>query len=497
MRRARSAAVALSVIVALVLPRVSSAADMWLEIKSPNFVVLSNTNERRARDVAWQFEQIRAALLAGWPWARARLDRPVQVIAVKDEDSMKALAPRYWEQRGGVRPTSVFVTAPDRHYIALRADVQGNGEVNVNPYFSSYWSYSALALDAAFDADLPLWFRNGLAGVLSNSIVRDNEIRFGLSVPWYHRDIVNEGRLKLTALMTTTPSSPYYTSGASRDLFDAQAWGLMHYMLFGQADQVDRVNAVAKLLLSGTPSVTAVTEVFGSLDALEQGYIQYLRKPLFPYSRLKTETKILAKDFTMRAVAEPDAAAGRAGFLATTGRAAEARALVAEARKAATPPVGSFEAEAMLLDLEGKRDDTRAALLKAEELGSANFFVHYRLATLTLPTTVDPPALAAASKRLRRAAELNDVHVPTLSLLANVLAQEGQGAEAVTFATKAVRLEPGDTQTRLSLARGMWAAGRRDEATGHARAALTLAKSEEERNQVQELLAFFARSTSR
>jgi Flp pilus assembly protein TadD len=212
---------------------------------------------------------------------------------------------------------------------------------------------------------------------------------------------------------------------------------------------------------------------------------------------MKTETKILAKDFAMRTVEEPEAAAGRAGFLAMTGRATEARALVAEARKAATPPVTSFEVEAMLLDLEGKRDDARSALLKAEELGSANFFVHYRLATLTLPTTVDPPALAAANKRLRRAAELNDVHVPTLSLLANVLAQEGQGAEAVTFAAKAVRLEPGDTQTRLSLARGMWAAGRRDEATGHARAALTLAKSEEERNQVQELLAFFARSTPR
>ncbi|HEY6507192.1 MAG TPA: hypothetical protein VIY56_04215 [Vicinamibacterales bacterium] len=497
MRGAPSAAVALSAILALMVPSLSSAADTWLEIKSPNFVVLSNTNERRARDVAWQFEQIRAALLAGWPWARARLDRPVQVIAVKDEDTMKALAPRYWEQRGATRPTSVFVTAPDRHYIALRADIQGDGEVNVNPYFSSYWSYSALALNAAFDADLPLWFRNGLAGVLSNSMVRNNEIRFGLSVPWYHQDIVTQGRLRLTALLTTTSSSPYYTSSASRDLFDAQAWGLMHYMLFGQNDQVDRVNAVAKLLLSGTPSVAAVTEVFGSLDALEQGYIQYLRKPLFPYSRLKTETKIVAKDFTVRTVAEPDAAAGRAGFLATTGRAAEARALVAEARKAATPPVASFEAEAILLDLEGKRDDARSAFLKAEELGSANFFVHYRLATLTLPTTVDPPALAAVDKRLRRAAELNDVHVPTLTLLANVLAQEGQGAEAVTFATKAVRLEPADSQTRLSLARGLWAAARRDEASGHARAAMSLAKSDEERRQVQELLAFFTRSTPR
>jgi hypothetical protein len=270
MRRAHSAAVALSVSVALVLPSISSAADTWLEIKSPNFVVLSNTNERRARDVAWQFEQIRGA--------RARLDRPVQVIAAKDEATMKALAPQFWEQRGSIHPDSVFVTAPDRHYIALRADVTGDGQVNVNPYFTSYWSYSALALDAAFDADLPLWFRNGLAGVLGNSIVRNEEIRFGLSVPWFHRSIVQEGRLRLTELLNLNATSPYYTSRTTRDLFDAQSWGLLHYMLFGQGeDKVDRVNAVAKLLLSGTPSVTAMVQVFGSVEAVESGYIQYLK----------------------------------------------------------------------------------------------------------------------------------------------------------------------------------------------------------------------------
>ena len=81
-------------------PLASQAADAWIEIKSPNFIVLSNTSDCRARDIAWQLEQIRAALLAGFPWARARLDRPVQVIAVKDEATMKALAPQDREQRG-------------------------------------------------------------------------------------------------------------------------------------------------------------------------------------------------------------------------------------------------------------------------------------------------------------------------------------------------------------------------------------------------------------
>jgi hypothetical protein len=147
---------------------VRSAAQEWVEIKSPSFTVVSNAGEGRARDIAWQFEQIRGAILAGWPWARAQLDRPVIVIAVRDESSMKSLAPEYWEG-DTVRPSSIFVTAADRHYIALRSDVRTEDSTNVNPYQASFWSYSTLALDAAFDRPLPLWFTNGLAGVLSNS----------------------------------------------------------------------------------------------------------------------------------------------------------------------------------------------------------------------------------------------------------------------------------------------------------------------------------------
>jgi hypothetical protein len=51
-------------------------------------VVVSNAGDGRARNVAWQFEQIRAAIQIGWPWARVQLDRPVIVVAAKDENSM-------------------------------------------------------------------------------------------------------------------------------------------------------------------------------------------------------------------------------------------------------------------------------------------------------------------------------------------------------------------------------------------------------------------------
>jgi hypothetical protein len=58
------------VLLATFVPSLSAADDPWIEVKSPNFTVVSNAGEGRARNVAWQFEQIRAAIQIGWPWAR-------------------------------------------------------------------------------------------------------------------------------------------------------------------------------------------------------------------------------------------------------------------------------------------------------------------------------------------------------------------------------------------------------------------------------------------
>ena len=101
-----------------------SAADEWIEVKSQNFTVVSNAGERSSRRLVWQLEQIRSATIALWSFARPTLDKPLVVLAAKDEATMRLLAPEDRQVRGGVRPVSVWVTGPDAHYLAIRADVE-------------------------------------------------------------------------------------------------------------------------------------------------------------------------------------------------------------------------------------------------------------------------------------------------------------------------------------------------------------------------------------
>lgn len=473
----------------------AGADDTWIEVKSPNFTVVSNAGDNRARNVAWQFEQIRAAIQAGWPWARVQLDRPVIVVAAKDENSMKLLVPGFWEKSArDSRPSSVFGTGASAHYITLRSDVRAEDTTGVNPYVSSYWSYSALTLNEAFERPLPLWFRNGLAEVLSNSIVRESEIQFGRAIPWNVASLQQDARLRLSELVALDVSSPYYTSGATRSRFDAQSWGVMHYMLFGLTDGGSRVNQLANLLLNGASSADAIQKVFGSLDALEMAYLAYQKKPITQYARLKVETNASSKTFPVRALSAAESARVHAAVHATFGRPVEARAAIAAA--GANRGSGTYDVEALLLDREGKRDDARTAYAKAAELNSDSFYTHYRLATLLWTANADTETRRRIETLLRRSVALNNFFSPSQAFLAETIAQGPTPADALPVAIRAASLDQSSASARLTLARVLGRLSRRDEAIGHARAARALARTDQERAAADEFIAFLTRQPS-
>ena len=203
----RSLLVALTLLAAW--PAVSvTAADQWIEVKSAHFAVVSNAGERSTRRLVWQLEQVRSATAALWSWAKPDLNKPLSVIVLKDENSMRALAPQYWEERRSVRPASVWVTGPDQHYLAIRADVEVDDRGTINPYLTAYKSYVDLVLGQSLSRDLPLWFRHGFTGVLSNTIVGDDHILLGAPIQSQIQILRARSSLFLPKLLSITRQSP-------------------------------------------------------------------------------------------------------------------------------------------------------------------------------------------------------------------------------------------------------------------------------------------------
>src|SRR5215831_3451745 len=161
-RSRRRGAVCAAIALSLLTGRRAAAADQWIEVKSPHFTITSNAGKGPTSTLAWQFEQMRSEIAALWPWAKLDLNRPLVIFALKDEASLKALAPVYWEKKNsGTGSVSVWTSGYDRTFLAVRTDVEQDAKRHVNPYASSYFAYFSLILQQSLPHRLPPWVARG------------------------------------------------------------------------------------------------------------------------------------------------------------------------------------------------------------------------------------------------------------------------------------------------------------------------------------------------
>ena len=221
----------------------------------------------------------------------------------------------------------------------------------------------------------------------------------------------------------------------------------------------------------------------------DAAYRLYVDRGLFRYSTMKVDARFQARDFPARPVPPAEALALRADYLVTTGRFAEARAAIDEAKAAAPELAGAYSAEGRLFDRENKPEEARAAYEKAVALGSRNFYAFVRLANLTPRQGATPETLATLRTLLTRAVELNAASGLAHQSLGGVLMLMGLSAEAIETLRRAVALDPQQGSARLTLANALLRAGQRDEALKEAQAALALARTDQQRTAAQQTIA--------
>jgi tetratricopeptide (TPR) repeat protein len=478
----------LPTIACAVLMPAAVSAQTWREVRSPQFIVLTDGSEGRGREVAWQFEQIRAAILAGFPWARPQLDRPVVIVAARDQKSMRDLLPGVV---GGASrdlvTVSITTTLQDRHVIVLQSDYKVEDRAGtLNPYWASYWSYAELMLNAAFERP-PRWFVRGLSAVLSNSLVKRDDIDFGRPIPRM-LEMLNQSRVSLPQLLEMRPDDPYLRDDVNRQRFDAQSWGVVHYLLFGRpADRADAINQISRLLAEGRTSTQAVTQAFGSVEALDTAYREFQRRPITQFARLAIDTRINRDAFGVRVLPADETATLRALVHTAFRRAQDARAELAKARTGGAALAESHVVEGLLLERDKSPTEATAAFAKAVELKSQNFYAHYRVA-VDLVRPGGPGDRAGAERNYRQAIALNPAFAPAHKMLASLLASGPIPELAFESARQAATLDPADSNTRLVYAYVLRRMGQIAAANGQALAARTLAGTDAERQQAQQMV---------
>ena len=457
--------------------------------------MISNAGEGTARDVAYQFEQVRSVFKSLVPWARIQSGRPFVVVVARDEKDLRVLAPQYW-QGPGYRPAAVYVSGVDRDYVGLRNDVDRRDELTLNPYAMAYEGFASVVISASFPREPPLWFRFGLQELVGNTLVRPKDIHVGRIIP-YHLERLSQGTmLPLPRLLEATRESVNLRDQTTRRLFDAEAWAFVHYLMFGEKQaNLPRLNRLNALMLAGQPARTAVQEAFGDLSALEAGFRNYLTRRLYSYSVVKLDLDVSKASFTARTLAPTEAAALRAGFLAAMQRPDEARALLAEARAANASLPGVYDVEGLLLDREEKDGEARAAFARAIELGSESHYTYYRHASLAWPSG-EGGDFVPIVRDLEAAVRLSPDYAPAHAWLAHARIGTGAVPAAIESARKAVALEPGESVNHRALARALGNGDQHAEAMQSIQRAITLAEDDRERAEAEELKAWIERAAA-
>ncbi len=254
--------------------------------------------------------------------------------------------------------------------------------------------------------------------MLSNSIVRDAYVEFGRPSPGYVRTFTSEPRLTLAEFLNVDSRSDYYRNPVTRDRFDAQSWALVHYMMFGRPDaQAEGLNQLVGLLTNGQSTPAAVQAVFGDLEALGVTTQRYVSNGIFRYGRVPSANSLDERTLAVVPLSAIDTRATRLTFHLAMGDLAAAR----EALQTSTgqPSVALLDAEAMLLEREGRNKDAARAYARAADAGSTSAASLYRLANLEWTAATDATSLARRESLLTRALAANDRMAPAHAMLAD------------------------------------------------------------------------------
>ena len=437
-------------ILLLVHPAPTSPADHfdnWVEVRSPNFTVVSNAGDREARRIAAQFEEIREVFHAAFPTLRTDLGKPVLIFALKNEDSIKSLLPAYWETKGHSHPAGFYVTREERDFVLVRTDLEGE-----NPYEIAYHEYTHALVRLNF-RDIPVWMNEGLAEYLGNTVIGDKEVQIGKIAPG-HLEILRTNKLiPIDTLFQVDENSPYYNEQNRTSVFYAESWALVHYLML-DADARKR-QLLANFLNAWAASdnqIEAAQKTFGDLKKFSQVMEAYARQQRFYVGHLKLAVHDDPKGYPGRSLSVAETQALRGIFFVYTQRPAEAKAVLDEAL-AANPNSPVVHEGLGLFAWFSKQDPQTAEdeFAKAAPQTPPNYLPYYMAAMLRSRTRSGAASPADSLADLDKVIQMNPRFAPAYAVAANLYSRDpNQHDKAISMGKQAVLLDPANLNYAIS-----------------------------------------------
>jgi tetratricopeptide (TPR) repeat protein len=340
--------------------------ENWVEVRSENFIIVSNAGEKEARQTAVHMEQVRALFRRSLAVASQHKSPVITMLAVKNEDSMKELLPDYWA-KGHVHLAGIFLYRWDVYFAAANLAAGG-----ANPLKTIYHEYYH-SLTMPYFPNLPLWLAEGLADFFGNTEIKEKEVIIGKGNPNLIWELRTNQIIPLDVLFKVDHSSPYYNEEKKRGVFYAESWALTHYLMVGDrmAHRPMFLNYL-NALNQGKSASEAAAIAFGDLGKLQSQLVNYINNS--HYLEFKGEAPPPPAEVSVKArpISDAEADAYRGGFEVIRGKPDEADPILAEAVQLDPKVALAHQYLALAQLTTGQRAEALASVGKVIELDPAN-----------------------------------------------------------------------------------------------------------------------------
>lgn len=452
------------------------SGEGWIEVRSPNFVVLTDAGEKQARHVAGQFERMRNVFHTAFPKATVDSSSPIVVLAVRDKKAFQALEPEAYLAKGQVDLAGLFLRAPEKNYMLLRLDVQGE-----HPYATIYHEYTHFLMGNAAEW-LPLWVNEGLAEFFQNTDIHEKEVDLGQP----SRDdilFLRQNRMiPLETLFAVDAKSPYYHEEQKASVFYAESWALIDFLEFAdQAQHMHRLADYVDLVSKHVDPVVAGERAFGDLGQFRKVLEAYIANGNYQAFRVKAAVAVDEASFHATALSPAEANAAQADFLAYNDRGKDARALLDTVLRDDPKNAQACETMGYLEFRDGNTEAARKWYQEAVQLDSQSYLAHYYYAAISMRGSSEPAKPEDIEAGFRAAIRLDPKFAPAYDQLASFLAMHHEKLnEAHMLNLEAVQLDPSNLAYRLNAASVLQEADRDKDALNVLRGSQKLARTPEE-----------------
>jgi len=380
--RKSSLRAALGLLLVLAAPLTLQAKDNWTSVRSQNFQLVGNASEKDIRLVANRLEQFRSVFALLFPTTKLTSPVPTTVIVFKSDGSYKPF-------KVNQNVAGYFQPGEDVNYITLTAETASEE----HPFRTIFHEYVHLLIENTMGPTVPVWFNEGLAEYYSTFEITDENRKVILGdLIRNHVLYLRETKfLPLRTLLAVDHKSPYYNEGNKMNIFYAESWMLMHYLLQGE-HQKRRSQLVhfLELLRSNTTIDDAFQQAFQiNLEAFEKDFRAYVQGAKYMATAVTFEKKLdFDSEMQSAPLTEAEAQAYLGDLLLHTHRLSDAEIRLQQALTL-NPELPMAETSfGMLRFRQGRLADARQYLEKAVAGNSQNYLAHfyyaYALSGLTL-----------------------------------------------------------------------------------------------------------------